>query len=138
MEIKKTDSRRERFDKFRLLKLIYAAEKLGVYQGELKSESVCFMNRCSILDIIAEPKSIYMYNNYDDNFLEEFEVIYDHVRDAVENAEEIESTIDDLYENWSLMIVISYLGVGISSVYRNKLSEIRKQIYGDLYHSKPH
>lgn len=68
-----------------------------------------------------------MYNNYDDSFLEEFEVIYDHVRDAVENAEEIESTIDDLYENWSLMIVISYLGVGISSVYRNKLSEIRKQ-----------
>lgn len=127
LEIKKTDSRRERFDKFRLLKLIYAAEKLGVYQGELKSESVCFMNRCSILDIIAEPKSIYMYNNYDDSFLEEFEVIYDHVRDAVENAEEIESTIDDLYENWSLMIVISYLGVGISSVYRNKLSEIRKQ-----------
>ena len=85
------------------------------------------MNRWSSLDIIAEPKSIYMYNNYDDSFLEEFEVIYDHVRDAVENAEEIESTIDDLYENWSLMIVISYLGVGISSVYRNKLSEIRKQ-----------
>ena len=127
LEIKKTDSRRERFDKFRLLKLIYAAEKLGVYQGGLKRESVCFMNRCSILDIIAEPRSIYMYNNYDDSFLEEFEVIYDHVRDAVENAEEIESTIDDLYENWSLMIVISYLGVGISSVYRNKLSEIRKQ-----------
>ena len=71
------------------------------------------MNRCSSLDIIAEPKSIYMYNNYDDSFLEEFEVIYDHVRDAVENAEEIESTIDDLYENWSLMIVISYLGVFI-------------------------
>lgn len=68
-----------------------------------------------------------MYNNYDDSFLEEFEVIYDNVRNVVKNAEEIESTIDDLYNNWITMIFILYLGIGISGVYKNKLSEIRKQ-----------
>ena len=127
LEIKETDSLRERFDKFRLLKLIYAAEKLGVYRGNLENENIYFMNKCSILNIISNPKNIYMYNNYDDSFLEEFEVIYDNVRNVVKNAEEIESTIDDLYNNWIIMIFILYLGIGISGVYKNKLSEIRKQ-----------
>ena len=101
LEIKKTDSLRERFDKFRLLKLIYAAEKLGVYRGNLENENIYFMNKCSILNIISNPKNIYMYNNYDDSFLEEFEVIYDNVRNVVKNAEKIESTIDDLYNSFT-------------------------------------
>ena len=133
LELKETDSPEEKWDKLWLLEQIYVAEKIGVYRYSAKNAELPereFLSRCKVLDIIANPKGMYVYNNYDDydnEIMDAFETVYINVREAVKNADEIENTVDDLYNNWTLMNAISYLGVGLSSAYQDKLSEIKKQ-----------
>ena len=69
LELKETDSPEERSDKLWLLEQIYVAEKIGVYRYSAKNTELPereFLSRCKVLDIIANPKGMYVYNNYDD------------------------------------------------------------------------
>ena len=93
LELKETDSPEEKWDKLWLLEQIYVAEKIGVYRYSAKNAELPereFLSRCKVLDIIANPKGMYVYNNYDDydnEIMDAFETVYINVREAVKNAD---------------------------------------------------
>ena len=69
LELKETDSPEERSDKLWLLEQIYVAEKIGVYRYSAKNAELPereFLSRCKVLDIIANPKGMYMYDKCGD------------------------------------------------------------------------
>lgn len=133
LELKETDSPEERSDKLWLLEQIYVAEKIGVYLYSTKNTELPereFLSRCKVLDIIANPKGMYVYNNYDDydnEIMDAFETVYTNVRASVKNADEIENTVDAIYSGWFHINAFFCLGICTGSVFEDKLSEMKKQ-----------
>lgn len=133
LELKETDSPEERSDKLWLLEQIYVAEKIGVYLYSTKNAELPereFLSRCKVLDIIANPKGMYVYNNYDDydnEIMDAFETVYTNVKKAVKNADEIENTVDAIYSGWFHINAFFCLGICTGSVFEDKLSEMKKQ-----------
>ena len=133
LELKETDSPEERSDKLWLLEQIYVAEKIGVYLYSTKNAELPereFLSRCKVLDIIANPKGMYVYNNYDDynnEIMEAFDTVYTNVQASVKNADEIEWTVDALYSGWFHINAFFCLGICTGNVFGDKLSEMKKQ-----------
>lgn len=51
------------------------------------------MSRCKVLDIIANPKGMYMYDkcgDYNNAIMDAFDIVYTNVQMSVKNADEIE------------------------------------------------
>ena len=96
---------------------IYVAEKIGVYRYSAKNTELPereFLSRCKVLDIIANPKGMYVYNNYDDydnEIMDAFDTVYTNVKKAVKNADEIENTVDALYSGWFHINAFFCLGI---------------------------
>ena len=133
LELKETDSPEERSDKLWLLKQIYVAEKIGVYRYSAKNAELPdgkFLSRCKVLDIIANPKGMYVYDkcgDYNNAIMDAFDTVYTNVQASVKNADEIERTVDALYSGWFHINAFFYLGVSTAAVFEDKLSEMKKQ-----------
>lgn len=133
LELKETDSPEERSDKLWLLEQIYVAEKIGVYRYSAKNAELPereFLSRCKVLDIIANPKGMYMYDkcgDYNNAIMDAFDIVYTNVQMSVKNADEIERTVDALYSGWFHINAFFYLGVSTAAVFEDKLSEMKKQ-----------
>lgn len=133
LELKETDSPEERSDKLWLLEQIYVAEKIGVYRYSAKNAELPereFLSRCKVLDIIANPKGMYMYDkcgDYNNAIMDAFDIVYTNVQMSVKNADEIEETIDALYSGWFHINAFFCLGICTGSVFEDKLSEMKKQ-----------
>ena len=81
-----------------MLKQICIAEKLGVYRaGEMKKEYPEIMGTIPIINIIENPKLKNVFNDYEEDSLysNEFEVIYDNVKNQV-----LRIDVTDLYEQY--------------------------------------
>lgn len=108
LELKKTDSTQERFDKLKLLKLICVTEKLGVYpNGALNEEEFSPNNKIPLIDIMCEPILKNVNNDYADDSLyrDEFEMVINKVRGQVKNAKEIENELDKIHDQWKKILV---------------------------------
>ena len=133
LELKETDSPEEKSDKLWLLEQIYVAEKIGVYRYSAKNAELPereFLSRCKVLDIIANPKGMYMYDkcgDYNNAIMDAFDIVYTNVQMSVKNADEIERTVDALYSGWFHINAFFCLGICTGSVFEDKLSEMKKQ-----------
>ena len=133
LELKETDSPEEKSDKLWLLEQIYVAEKIGVYRYSTKNAELPdreFLSRCKVLDIIANPKGMYVYDkcgDYNNAIMDAFDTVYTNVQASVKNADEIERTVDALYSGWFHINAFFYLGVSTAAVFEDKLSEMKKQ-----------
>ena len=127
---KETDSSKEKFDKLKLLKQICIAEKLGVYRaGEMNKEYPEIMGTIPIINIIENPKLKNVCNDYEEDSLysNEFEVIYDNVKNQVPNAEEIEKTLYDIHDQWKKVLNLSYNDIIFSSFTPDKSKSTKAQ-----------
>lgn len=133
LELKETDSPEEKWDKLWLLEQIYVAEKIGVYRYSTKNAELPereFLSRCKVLDIIANPKGMYVFDkcgDYNNAIMEAFDTVYTNVQMSVKNADEIERTVDALYSGWFHINAFFCLGICTGSVFGDKLSEMKKQ-----------
>ena len=133
LELKETDNPEEKWDKLWLLEQIYVAEKIGVYRYSTKNAELPereFLSRCKVLDIIANPKGMYVFDkcgDYNNAIMEAFDTVYTNVQMSVKNADEIERTVDALYSGWFHINAFFCLGICTGSVFGDKLSEMKKQ-----------
>ena len=87
LRLKESDDSKEKFNKLKLLKQIYIAERIGVYKaGTLREDDFGFMEKISIVDIISSPKLKNMKNKYGDDSIcaDEFKTIYDNIKSQVD------------------------------------------------------
>ena len=126
----KADSIEVRFEKLKLMKQIFVAEKLGVYRtGELEKDNPLILGTIPIIDIIKKPKLKNIHNEYGKDTLkaDEFEIIYDNIKSQVKDAETKEKEIYAIFEQWKKLVNLTFYDTVLSSFFPDKKFRINAQ-----------